>query len=102
MTITREDDREAAATITNRLAEACTAAGLMTEVLASVRVRVRAPGAAGAHLAEVVSLRPDREEVLCFWWSWGQPICHASDITRAVESIAHVVAPTIAHAPTSG
>lgn len=34
--------------------------------------------------------RPD-DDALVFYWSWGEPICSADDIVRAVDRIANVV-----------
>lgn len=89
-TTTPEEDADA---IISRLVDALVAAGLLTEILeASVRVRVQA-GPQGGKLAEVINLKPDADDVLCFWWSWDEPICRASDIARAVAAITYVVTP---------
>jgi hypothetical protein len=42
-------------------------------------------------MAETVALRPDADEVLMWWWSWGTPICPAEQIDRAIELISQVV-----------
>jgi hypothetical protein len=88
---------ESADRLTERLAEACGAAGLkVTVVEPSTRLRVHAPNG-NEHLDEVVTLRPDPGEVLTWYWSWDEPahpapICPAHDIPTAVRMIRHVVA----------
>jgi hypothetical protein len=42
-------------------------------------------------MAETVTLRPDADGVLMWWWSWGRPICPADQIDRAVELVSRVV-----------
>jgi hypothetical protein len=79
-----------------RLAKACAALRLTAEVQSPTRVRVGATGA--GMLAETIRCQPDDDEVLQWWWSWGEPFCPASaeHIDRAAEMIRHVVTP--AHA----
>jgi hypothetical protein len=79
-----------------RLAGQCRKAGLNAVIVGPARVRVSAPGA-HEKLAETVTCKPDPDggaALLWWWWSWGDPICPAEDIARAVRSIAHVVSPT--------
>jgi hypothetical protein len=38
---------------------------------------------------------PDHQELLCWWWSWDEPICPAAQITDAVKIITHVVMPPV-------
>jgi hypothetical protein len=52
------------------------------------------PGA-HARLAETIYCLPDRAERLTFFWSWGDPICLATDVADAVRLIAHVVTPPV-------
>ena len=65
--------------------------GLVTEVIEpSTKLKI---GALGGHalMAEIISLRPDENEVLRWHWSWGAPICVAGDVEYAVRSILHVI-----------
>src|SRR5258705_203077 len=82
-------------TLAQRLAEECGRAGLNAEVVAPTRVRVSLPGA-HARLTETVTCKPDRRERLTWWWSWGEPICLATQIPDALKVIAHVVTPPAA------
>ncbi|MCO6007545.1 hypothetical protein NE236_21430 [Actinoallomurus purpureus] len=85
------NDQEDVHTLATRLAEECGKAGLNATVLSPTRVHV----SSGVHsrLAETVRCRPDDDERLMWWWSWGEPICPAVSIDLAVRFIAHVVAP---------
>ena len=76
-----------------QLAEECRNAGLSAKVVDRAgTVQVSSPGA-HSRLTETVTCMPDRRETLMWWWSWGDPICPATDITDAVKVIAHVVTP---------
>jgi hypothetical protein len=92
MTNPTDDDVHA---LTRRLTEACQRAGLAAETIAPTRVRVSLPGAHD-RLSETVRCMPDRQERLTWWWSWGDPICPATDIDNAVRVITHVVTPPVA------
>lgn len=83
----REDVRN----LSERLAKDCQELGLRTEILTPARVRVSDPSG-HSRLTEVVRCMPsDRADDLMWWWSWGEPICHADDTARAAAAIAHVV-----------
>jgi hypothetical protein len=77
-----------------RLVDGCVKLGLDAEIIAPARVRVSAPGA-HARLAETVCCMPDGQEELARWWSWGEPICAATQITDAARIIGHVVTPPL-------
>jgi hypothetical protein len=81
-------------TLVAHLAEGCREAGLDADVVAPTRVRVSFPGAS-SRLAETIRCMPDRRERLCWWWSWNEPICPATDLADAVRVIAHVVTPAV-------
>ena len=86
--------RESADRYVDRLVAACKLKGLVTEVIEpSTKLKI---GALGGHalMAEIISLRPDEDEVLRWHWSWGAPICVAGDIEFAVRSILHVISGT--------
>jgi hypothetical protein len=74
-----------------RLSMACGEAGLTAEEIAPTRIRVGFPGA--GMLAEIIRCMPDASERLHWWWSWGDPICVAEEIDKAVAMIVHVVRP---------
>lgn len=95
MTSPMDDDVH---TLTSRLTDACRRAGLNAEPVAPTRVRVSYPGA-HARLSETVRCMPDRQERLTWWWSWGDPICPATEIDNAVRVITHVVTPPMASRP---
>lgn len=76
--------------LVERLVDRCEAAGLEAVALAPTRVRVNLR-AGTSRTAEVITLKPDTDEVLCWWWSWNEPICPAADITRGVEMIAEIM-----------
>ncbi len=87
---------ESADELIKRLAVMCERQGLVTNVMEpSTRIKVFAPSG-NAHLDEVVSLRPDGSEVLTWFWSWGEPICPATEIDRAVKRIENVVSVRLA------
>jgi hypothetical protein len=77
-----------------QLTEACRTGGLEAVVLGPTRVRVSSPGT-GARLTEIIRCMPDHQELLCWWWSWDEPICPAAQITDAVKIITHVVMPPV-------
>jgi hypothetical protein len=77
--------------IRQKMAAACEKAGLTADVLEpGGKIKINCPDG-NAHMAETVSLRPDGDAVLMWWWSWGKPICPAEQIGRAVELISKVV-----------
>jgi hypothetical protein len=88
----RQEHPEDVHTVADRLARACKAAGLGAEVLAPTRVRAFLPKA-NAHLAEIITIMPDRDETLSLFWSWGERIGPATEIDRAVTAIKRVVTP---------
>lgn len=88
MVVTDENADE----LIERLAEACERVGLRTTVVEpSTRIKIHAPGH-NEYFNEVITLRPDREEVLTWYWSWDMPICPAHQIKTAVAVIRKVVA----------
>lgn len=80
-------------TLCDQLRQACARLDLVAENISPTRVRIGAPGA--GMLSEVITCKPDADEVLRWWWSWGDPFCRAThaEIERAAEMIKHVVAP---------
>ena len=77
------------------LSEACKAAGLETLIIEpSTKVWVNTPNGR-EHMAELITLRPDADEVLMWWWSWRKPICPAENIAEATKLISNVVAATV-------
>jgi hypothetical protein len=84
--------------IIERLDAACRRNGIMTRICEqSTRLWVNLPGDR-AHLAEFVSLRPDADDRLCFYWLMGGrsiKICSADEITLAVENIKQVLSVSI-------
>ncbi|MGH7515111.1 MAG: hypothetical protein ACREOQ_19575 [Gemmatimonadales bacterium] len=80
--------------LAEELAQDCTRAGLVAEVLAPTRVRVGMPGGQ-ARLTEIIRCMPlpHGDERLMWWWSWGEPIGPASQIPDAVRVISRVLAP---------
>jgi hypothetical protein len=83
--------RESADGYIDRLATACKLKGLVVEIIEpSTRLKISTPGG-HALMAETISLRPDRGEVLTWHWSWGAPICAADDIDFAVRAIFRVI-----------
>jgi hypothetical protein len=82
---------ESADQLVTRLAEACEKIRLRTTVIEpSTRIRIHAPHG-NVHFDEMIMLRPDAEEVLTWYWSWGVPICPGHDIATAVTMIRKVV-----------
>ena len=81
-----------------RLNSACRCDGIETRICErSTRLWVNLPGNR-AHMAEFVSLRPDVDDQLCFFWLIGGKsikICPASEIALAVESIRQVLSVSI-------
>jgi hypothetical protein len=92
MTTPTSTARESADRYIDRLATACKLKGLVVEIIEpSTRLKISTPGG-HALMAEMISLRPDRGEVLTWHWSWGAPICAADDIDLAVRAIFRVIA----------
>jgi hypothetical protein len=84
--------QESADRLTERLHLACKRAGLLVEVIEpSTKLKICTPNG-NEHMAETITLKPDEDEALTWFWSWGMPICPAEDIPRAVESLLHVIA----------
>lgn len=78
---------ESADAIVGRLVRACNRAEVETLVCEpSTRVRVK-PERASARMAEVITLRPDADEALCWWWTSGEQICPAGDVAQVVKLI---------------
>ena len=70
---------------------ACKKADLAVDVLEPAgKLKINASDG-NERMAETVTLRPDADEVLMWWWSWGRPMCPADQIDRAVELISRVV-----------
>jgi hypothetical protein len=85
---------ESADQLISRLATMCGRAGLVADIIEpSTKIRISTPNG-NEHLAETITLKPDADDVLMWWWSWGRPICPAYDIDFAVNSLARVVAGT--------
>jgi hypothetical protein len=77
--------------IMERMVAACEKAGLAIDVLEPAgKIKINASDG-NARMAETVTLRPDGDDVLMWWWSWGRPMCPADQIDRAVELISRVV-----------
>jgi hypothetical protein len=92
MSITTPGPHESADKIIERMVTACKKADLTVEILEpSTKIKVNASDG-NEHMAETVTLAPDGDEVLMWWWSWGKPICPADQIDRAVELLSNVVA----------
>lgn len=86
--------REDAHVLAQKLADGCVRVGLNASVLSPTRVWIGAHGA-GERFAETITCKPNKEEVLAWWWSWGDPICSVDDIDAAVTMIARVVTPPV-------
>jgi hypothetical protein len=70
---------------------ACEKADLAIDVLEpGGKIKINASDG-NERMAETVTLRPDADGVLMWWWSWGRPICPADQIDRAVELVFRVV-----------
>jgi hypothetical protein len=94
-TTTTPGTAESADELIKRLALACKRRGLATDIIEpSTKIKIFAPSG-NAHLDEMVSLRPDGDELLTWYWSWGSPICPAHEIGRAVTLIERVVSATL-------
>ncbi|MEV0401244.1 hypothetical protein [Actinoallomurus sp. NPDC050550] len=93
MTVQWQETPEEVHVIAERLEKACREAGLSAEVLGPTRIRAWVPNA-NPHLAEIIKIRPDENEVLSFYWSWDERICPAAEIDTAVTRIKHVVTPS--------
>jgi hypothetical protein len=76
------------------LVKECGRLGLNADRTSPTRIRIGATGA--GMLAEVIRCHPDADEVLQWWWSWGEPFCPAtaSEIGRAAAMVKHVVTPS--------
>ncbi len=86
--------RTSANELIKQLDNACKDQGLATDILeASTRIKVFAPSGNPA-FDELVTLRPEVDEVLMWYWSWGSPICPADEIDWAAAQIANVVGAT--------
>jgi hypothetical protein len=86
--------RESADQLIARLAMMCQRAGLVTGIIEpSTRIRITTPNG-NEHMAETITLKPNTENVLMWWWSWDMPICPADDIDFAVTALIRVVAQT--------
>lgn len=84
--------RESADRYVDRLATACKLKGLLVEIVEpSTRLKISTPNG-HAMMAETISLLPDPGEALTWHWSWGSPICAASDIELAARAIFRVIA----------
>jgi hypothetical protein len=76
------------------LANALKRQGIATDIIEpSTKIKVFSP-AGNAFMDELVTLRPDANEELTWYWSWDKPICPATDLARAVDLIEHVVSET--------
>ncbi|GAB2860092.1 hypothetical protein GCM10027176_72870 [Actinoallomurus bryophytorum] len=73
------------------MAATCEKAGLAFDVLEPAgKIKINASDG-NERMAETVTLRPDADGVLMWWWSWERPICPAEQIDRAIELISRVV-----------
>jgi hypothetical protein len=78
-----------------RLKRACELFGyLVTIQEPSTRLDVALPGGL-SYAHETVSLKPDENNRLMWWWSWGRPMVPAEEITEAAKRISSVVQETI-------
>jgi len=78
--------------IIQQMVAACKKADLTVEVLEPAgKIKVNAADG-NAHMAETVTLAPDKDGELMWWWSWGMPICPATQLDRAVALVSNVVA----------
>jgi hypothetical protein len=84
--------------IAERLVRACREAGLSAEITGPTRIRAWVPKA-NSHLAEIIKIRPDENEVLAFYWSWDERLCPTAEIDTAVTWIKHVVTPSAGGKP---
>jgi hypothetical protein len=85
---------ESADELISRLAATCRRTGLVADIVEpSTRIRVSTPNG-NQHMAETITLKPDADDVLMWWWSWDRPICPAGEIDFAVRSLTRVVAET--------
>jgi hypothetical protein len=70
--------------------------GLRTDVIEpSTRLKVFAPDG-NAHMDEIITLAPNADEVLTWWFSWGQAIAPASDVSETVRRMKAVVSTRLA------
>jgi hypothetical protein len=94
MEISAPPARESADQLIARLAMMCGRAGLVTSIIEpSTKIRISTPNG-NEHMAETITLKPDADNVLSWWWSWNMPICPANDIDFAVTALLRVVAET--------
>lgn len=84
-------DNESADQLITRLAKECESAGLRVTVI-EPSTRMKIHGLGNQYFDEMISLRPDDDEVLTWYWSWNAPICPAKDIATAVAMMRKVVA----------
>lgn len=71
-------------------------AGLRTDVIEpSTKLRVFSPDG-NAYLDEIITLAPDKDEVLTWWYSWGTAIGPASNVSEITRSVMAVVSARLA------
>ncbi len=56
----------------------------------STKLKICTPNG-NERMAETITLKPDDDEVLTWYWSWDMPICPATDIRFALTAILRVV-----------
>ncbi|MDN3360181.1 hypothetical protein [Actinomadura sp. DC4] len=65
--------------------------GFATEIIEpSTRLKVHSRSGYN-HFHEVLTLRQDGDEVLRWFWSWGEPIAPAVDLSDVVNAVNKVV-----------
>lgn len=94
-TVTKRATDESADQVVATLAGALKRAGLATDIMEpSTVLRVFSP-TGNASMDEVITLRPDANEVLTWYWSWGAPIGPASEAANTVIKLKRVTAATV-------
>ncbi|MDN3354753.1 hypothetical protein [Actinomadura sp. DC4] len=84
----------AADNLVTDLANALKRQGMATDIIEpSTKIKVFSP-AGNAFMDELITLKPDADEVLTWYWSWDRPICPATHLGSAVELIKNVVSGT--------
>ena len=79
-----------------RLDTALKRAGLRTDVIEpSTKLKVFSPSG-NAHLDEILTLAPGKDEVLNWWFSWGTAVGPASNVSETVNRVKAVVSTRLA------
>jgi hypothetical protein len=90
-TATREERACSADEYVTRLARTVEQMGYVATIVEpSTRLTVSLPH--GREFTnEMLTLRPDANEQLMWWWSWGTPINHAEEIAQVAAKVINVV-----------